>query len=88
MASHQGLDQRGGERIGSHQFLSLANLWPCEEIIASRQKRWTDCFPDSRTKHVRAHWAEILRLATAIQQGTVTTSLRLRKQGCYLSSLG
>ena len=26
-------------------------------------------------KHVRVHWAEILRLATSIKQGTVTPSL-------------
>ncbi len=26
-------------------------------------------------KHVRAHWDEILRLATSIKQGTVTASL-------------
>lgn len=30
-------------------------------------------------KHVRAHWDEILRLATSIKQGTVTASLMLRK---------
>ena len=24
------------------------------------------------TKHIRAHWEEILRLATSIKQGTVT----------------
>jgi TnpA family transposase len=34
-------------------------------------------------KHVRAHWDEILRLATSIKQGTVTTSLMLRKLGSY-----
>ena len=34
-------------------------------------------------KHVRAHWDEILRLATAIKQGTVTASLMLRKLGSY-----
>ena len=34
-------------------------------------------------KHVRAHWDEILRLATSIQQGTVTASLMLRKLGSY-----
>jgi hypothetical protein len=28
-------------------------------------------------KHVRAHWDEILRLATSIKQGTVTASLML-----------
>ncbi len=31
-------------------------------------------------KHVRAHWDEILRLATSIKQGTVTASLMLRKR--------
>lgn len=35
------------------------------------------------TKHVTAHWEEILRLATSIQQGTVTASLMLRKLGAY-----
>ncbi len=34
-------------------------------------------------KHVRAHWDEILRLATSIKQGTVTASLMLRKLGSY-----
>src|SRR3546814_20090420 len=35
------------------------------------------------SKHVRAHWDEILRLATSIKQGTVTASLMLRKLGSY-----
>ena len=35
------------------------------------------------TKHVRAHWDEILRLAISIKQGTVTASLMLRKLGSY-----
>ncbi|MDX9718706.1 MAG: Tn3 family transposase [Thauera sp.] len=34
-------------------------------------------------KHVRAHWDEILRLASSIKQGTVTASLMLRKLGSY-----
>ena len=34
-------------------------------------------------KHVRAHWDEILRLATSIKQGTVTASLMLRKLDSY-----
>jgi TnpA family transposase len=34
-------------------------------------------------KHIRTHWDEILRLATSIQQGTVTASLMLRKLGSY-----
>uniref|UniRef100_UPI003703C5CA Tn3 family transposase n=1 Tax=Citrobacter freundii TaxID=546 RepID=UPI003703C5CA len=35
-------------------------------------------------KQIRAHWDEILRLATSIkQQGTVTASLMLRKLGSY-----
>lgn len=34
-------------------------------------------------KYVRAHWDEILRLATSIKQGTVTASLMLRKLGSY-----
>ncbi len=34
-------------------------------------------------KHIRAHWDEILRLATSIKQGTVTASLMLRKLGSY-----
>ena len=34
-------------------------------------------------KAIRAHWDEILRLATSIQQGTVTASLMLRKLGGY-----
>jgi len=34
-------------------------------------------------KHIRAHWAEILRLAASIRQGTVTASLMLRKPGSY-----
>ena len=32
-------------------------------------------------KAIRAHWNEILRLATSINQGTVTASLMLRKLG-------
>jgi TnpA family transposase len=35
------------------------------------------------TKQITAHWDEILRLATSIQQGTVTASLILRKLGAY-----
>jgi TnpA family transposase len=34
-------------------------------------------------KHIRAHWDEVLRLATSIRQGTVTASLMLRKLGAY-----
>lgn len=34
-------------------------------------------------KAIRAHWDDILRLATSIQQGTVTASLMLRKLGGY-----
>ncbi|HBU0344697.1 TPA: transposase, partial [Klebsiella pneumoniae] len=34
-------------------------------------------------KHVRAHWDEILRMATSIKQGTATASLMLRKLGSY-----
>jgi TnpA family transposase len=34
-------------------------------------------------KHVRAHWDEVLRLASSIRQGTVTASLMLRKLGSY-----
>lgn len=34
-------------------------------------------------KHIRAHWDDILRLATSIKQGTVTASLMLRKLGSY-----
>jgi TnpA family transposase len=33
--------------------------------------------------HVRAHWDEILRLATSIKQGMVTASLMLRTLGSY-----
>jgi len=33
--------------------------------------------------HVCTNWDEILRLATSIQQGTVTASLMLRKFGSY-----
>ena len=32
---------------------------------------------------IRAHWDEIVRLATSIKQGTVTASLMLRKLGSY-----
>ena len=34
-------------------------------------------------KAIRAHWDDILRLATSIKQGTVTASLMLRKLGSY-----
>lgn len=34
-------------------------------------------------KHVRAHWGDILRLASSIKHGTVTASLMLRKLGSY-----
>ncbi len=34
-------------------------------------------------KHIRAHWDDILRLASSIKQGTVTASLMLRKLGSY-----
>ena len=36
-----------------------------------------------KTRHLYAHWNEILRLATSIKQGTVTASLMLRKLGGY-----
>jgi TnpA family transposase len=36
-------------------------------------------------KAIRAHWDDILRLATSIKQGTVTASLMLRKLGSYTS---
>lgn len=35
------------------------------------------------TKPIRAHWDDILRLATSIRRGTVTASLMLRKLGSY-----
>ena len=35
------------------------------------------------TKQITAHWDEALRLASSIQQGTVTASLMLRKLGAY-----
>jgi len=34
-------------------------------------------------KVIRAHWGDILRLATSIKQGSVTASLMLRKLGSY-----
>ena len=34
-------------------------------------------------KHLRAHWDDILRLASSIKHGTVTASLMLRKLGSY-----
>ncbi len=34
-------------------------------------------------KHVRAHWDDILRLASSIKQGAFTASLMLRKLGSY-----
>jgi TnpA family transposase len=34
-------------------------------------------------KQIRAHWDEILRMATLIKQGTVMASLMLRKIGSY-----
>jgi TnpA family transposase len=34
-------------------------------------------------KHIRAHWYEVLRLASSIRQGTVSASLMLRKLGSY-----
>jgi TnpA family transposase len=39
-------------------------------------------------KAIRAHWNEILRLATSIKQGTVTASLMLRKLGSYTRQNG
>jgi TnpA family transposase len=35
------------------------------------------------TKQITAHWDEVLRLTSSIQQGTVTASLMLRKLGAY-----
>jgi TnpA family transposase len=37
----------------------------------------------TNTKNIRAHWDDILRLASSIRQGTVTASLMLRKLGSY-----
>ena len=34
-------------------------------------------------KHLRAHWDDVLRLASSIKHGTVTASLMLRKLGSY-----
>jgi TnpA family transposase len=34
-------------------------------------------------QHIRAHWDDILRLITSIQQGTVTASLMIRKLSSY-----
>ncbi len=34
-------------------------------------------------KHIKAHWNDILRLVASIKQGTVTSSLMLRKLGAY-----
>lgn len=34
-------------------------------------------------EHIRAHWDEVLRLASSIRQGTVTASLMVRKLGSY-----
>lgn len=34
-------------------------------------------------EHIRAHWDEVLRLASSIRQGTVTASLMLRELGGY-----
>jgi TnpA family transposase len=34
-------------------------------------------------KHVRAHWDDILRMASSIKHGTATASLMLRKLGSY-----
>lgn len=39
-------------------------------------------------KHLRAHWDDILRLASSIKQGTVTASLMLRKLGSYAHQNG
>ncbi len=36
-----------------------------------------------KIKQIRAHWNEILRLASSIKQGTVSASLMLRKLGSY-----
>lgn len=36
-----------------------------------------------KIKQIRAHWNEILRLASSIKQGTVSVSLMLRKLGSY-----
>lgn len=36
-----------------------------------------------KVKHIRAHWDEVMRLATSIKQGTVTASLMLSKLGSY-----
>ncbi|MEF4390204.1 Tn3 family transposase, partial [Escherichia coli] len=43
----------------------------------------TDYLQQCHIKHVRAHWDDILRLASSIKQGTVTASLMLRKLGSY-----
>ena len=34
-------------------------------------------------RSIRAHWDDILRLATSLKRGTVTASLMLRKLGSY-----
>lgn len=39
-------------------------------------------------KHIRAHWDEIMRLATSIKQGTVTAPLIVRKIASYLRQNG
>jgi len=40
------------------------------------------------TKQITAHWDEVSRLASSIQEGTVTASLMLRKLGAYPREIG
>jgi TnpA family transposase len=42
----------------------------------------------TNTKNIRAHWDEILRLASSIRQGTVTATRMLRKLGSYPRQIG
>jgi TnpA family transposase len=71
----------------SHQYILFKDLGDTKLYIPKGDSLYDTLKPmiggTLNIKHVRAHWDEILRLATSIKQGTVTASLMLRKLSCY-----
>jgi hypothetical protein len=64
------------EIVNHHHQIEFAGHWGAGSTSSSDGQRF-------RTKQITAHWDEVLRLASSIQQGTVTASLMLRKLGAY-----
>jgi TnpA family transposase len=73
--------------LGFRFATRLRDLGETKLYLPKRTERYTALKPmiggATQIRSIRAHWDEILRLATSIKQGTVTASLMLRKLGGY-----